>query len=260
MKHHTDPRNEPRYPVVSGSPLSTAVIVNRPETTAQLLELAQNGLRLAVDSKIKAGEQISLQLAPEILSHAVKARVMWSFADVRRGWLVGCSLAEPFPESAMSYFAAQQQLERRRDPRRPVACIAEARNIGSEGYEPVRLEDISVGGFCASGSHTKATIGDRILIRLKRPGNAAFTLVQGIVAWARKFDDGSVTFGCSFVGHGDFSSMLSVITQMSKERVEPPVTTKKFRKFNYRESATRWSLVGLAVTILVVTTQLLVLR
>lgn len=260
MKCVDDSQSEPRFPVAKDSQLASVVIVNRPQTDAQLLELAQNGLRLAAETRIEPGEQLSLQLAPEILPNPVAAHAVWSLKDVRRGWLVGCRLAEPFPESALSYFASQQQLERRRDPRRPVACIAEARNIGSETYAPVRLEDISIGGFCASGPCTKATVGDRILVRLTPPGNATVSMVQGIVAWARNFDDGSVTFGCSFVGHGDFSIMLAAITQIVKGRAEPAVTAPKTRKFNRLASDTRWPLVGIGVAILLLTTQLLVLH
>ena len=224
-------------------------------TAAELLDISEGGVSFSVGVPPEVGDKLTLRLDSEIVSHPLEVGVRWVGSDMRRGWVVGASLVERISGEALSRFAREHQLERRRDERREVDCTAVAKTALQSEFNSIALENISAGGFRASSLATDITEGDRLLVRMPGRTPQRPTFIQCRVTWSNDCDDGTQTFGCEFTTKTDYAEMQSAIkrTVESDENSDSDGTKKTAREAlttgGQFENATRWPLVGSGVAV-----------
>ena len=241
-------RREPRYRVTDPEKIVALLKTDDQKKKVQILDFSQSGLRLRVNEPVGKGARIELEISSDAMEVEIRleADVCWVEAD-RGGWLIGCVIQPKLEQSTLNELAMCGALERRRDNRRTLSFLAEAKTKLSSEFQDIHVVNISAGGFCASADACFVNAQDRLLVRITNDTKGESQLIQVRVAWVQDNEQGGQTVGCNFLTKSDFAKLQAVAEE---HRVGNPL----FRRMMTRTHGTRWSIVatGLMLVILVV--------
>ncbi len=186
-------------------------------TPGMLQDLSSGGIRLLLETPIPLKKTIRLRIRAIDLDFdcTLSAEVCWIRSRGPNQWLLGCSFATEFPESALATLAQEGFLNRRKDPRNPISLTAFARQELNEDAINVRLEDYSCGGF-RMYSPTCLTVGERVLVLVSGRNNESLAIASRVL-WQLKAD-GGYFIGCCFLNHDSYGHLVQVIREQDPRK------------------------------------------
>jgi c-di-GMP-binding flagellar brake protein YcgR len=168
------------------------------EVRGKVLDLSLGGAKLSVPSEIDLQEKVSLRWDVEQLEvdFFTAATVCWARTESANCWRLGCSFEKQLPDALISQLAVHGYIDRREGGRDAVAIHASVQWELTQETVPVRLNDVSAGGFSlVSADHVPT--GSRC--RLILPSGQRDPVVAGAsVEWQRKTADGYM-LGCAYL-------------------------------------------------------------
>ena len=184
----------------------------------QLKDLSSSGAKVTVPYCIPFEEAVRVRIEiPELsLRISVPAEVCWIRSMDDSTWVIGCSLNKELSVDVLDKIAAGGYIDRRRSPWQKTDIRATARWELAETWLPIRIVDISAGGFCFFCEEPKqAGLGTSLL--LERPDGTSVT-VCGKEVWHKQVKDGFLV-GCTLLDRGDFRYLDEIANPVdSQER------------------------------------------
>lgn len=170
-------------------------------TKGWLLDISQNGARLAVESEIplSGALRIRLTLTELGMEFYVGGSVCWTHPDpdTPGSWRIGCSLTPGIPERLLSRLAQTGVVERRFEARSDEIVSVQATIRGGRTIA-AGLQNYSRKGFCLQTTEV-LTPGEIVHLRIQGP-DGRLAAIQGVVQWTAAHK-GSHLAGCTLSGN-----------------------------------------------------------
>lgn len=184
--------------------------------SAKLVDLSRTGAELSVATcpAIDDAARLLISVAELQIDLAVAIEVCWAEPGDDDSWRLGCKFEPELSGDVVEQLAAGGILERRASPRTPVSLRATACWEHEEARIPVRLHDISEGGFCMSC----AQIGQserRLLLHLSRT-DGKMESIQARMQWRLKKGD-QYMVGCALENVLDYHRLRAVADTAQRE-------------------------------------------
>jgi PilZ domain len=184
---------------------------------AKLVDLSRTGAELSVAScpSIDDAARLLISIAELRIDLAVAIEVCWAQPGDDDSWRLGCRFEPELSGEIVEQLAAGGFLDRRASPRTPVSLRATACWEHEEARIPVRLHDISEGGFCMSC----AQIGQserRLLLNLSR-ADGKMESIHARMQWRLKKDD-QFLVGCALENVLDYHRLRAVAEADAAQR------------------------------------------
>ncbi len=197
-----------------------------PETEVELLDISRSGVKLSASINLPINEnlRVNLEIPESNVKMSLPAQVSWSRPQEDDQWRFGCQFSPSLAEDTLAELAAGGFLQRREDPREEVEIEATIRWEGTDKSIPMRITDISSGGFCMA-CFDAAVIGSRFLLEITDPSGHT-DQIPARVQWQREGEKGSLTgksmffLGCMFLDHQGYRMLLE---SLPKDEAARPV-------------------------------------
>lgn len=190
------------------------------EADAELLDISPSGVKLRVFACLPMYEALVIRLEVPGLDRALSlpATVCWTQPAGPANWRLGCAFAHELPGHVLADLAAEGYLDRRKDRRQAVDVEGSARWELSEVSIPVRLVNISAGGFCIRCSQS-GHVGERLLLELE-DGRRAPVSAHARAVWQLAAAEGWL-IGCVWATRKDHDLVRrSVAWNAASERAD----------------------------------------
>ncbi len=184
---------------------------------AQLVDLSRSGAELSVATcpSIDAAARLLINVPELQIDLVVEIEVCWAEPGEDDTWRLGCRFEPELPENLLEQLATGGVLDRRTDSRTPVSLRATACWEHDEARVPVRLQDISAGGFCMACAHISQS-DRRLLLHLSRP-DGKMESIKARMQWRLKTGD-QYLVGCGLENVLDFHRLRAVADAEAEQR------------------------------------------
>ncbi|MDG2384713.1 MAG: PilZ domain-containing protein [Pirellulaceae bacterium] len=168
--------------------------------SASLVDLSCGGAKLRVNKKINTNTEMCLSIeAPQLRDTLeISAAICWTGVAVGSDWWLGCKFNPEMPLSTLQAFATAGAIERRMTQRLSTKIDISATYKMGNDLIPIRLTNVSSGGFCLQSSDPIIP-NSRILLRIDLEENGS-TRTKTILAQSRwqVATNENYTIGCEF--------------------------------------------------------------
>lgn len=212
----SESRVAPRFEPGAGDLLQAQVQVagQMEACDASVLDISRGGAKISVTQSLEVDAEALVTLQADVRDISRRARICWK-RPTREGWLVGVAFHEELDNEQFDALAMNGFIERRRDTRIQHSADLIARWELESVPVPVRLLDLSTGGFKIH-SPEQAELGKRVLVATEEhPGSP----ILGKVRWQMPSADG-YDIGCAFI---DKHGCRDLMRQLQIDHSEAPV-------------------------------------
>jgi len=181
----------------------------QPALVGELLELSLRRAKVALDSAVPSQEPITLRLENHGANSglAAGARIGSLRAGDEGSWIVNCVFNHPLPALALRDFFGGDIAERRKHFRYPIVGDAAIDWELGRRNVPVKLLDLSEGGFRLLAV-APAAVEARLHLVLRLPGRRRF-VIPAVTRWTIEDADGFAV-GCEFL-HNQGTHLMRAI-------------------------------------------------
>jgi len=184
--------------------------------SAKLVDLSRTGAELSVATcpAIDDAARLLISVAELQIDLAVAIEVCWAEPGDDDSWRLGCKFEPELSGDVVEQLAAGGILDRRASPRTPVSLRATACWEHEEARIPVRLHDISEGGFCMSCAQISQS-ERRLLLHLSRT-DGKMESIHARMQWRLKKGD-QFMVGCALENVLDYHRLRAVADTVQHE-------------------------------------------
>jgi hypothetical protein len=195
-------RSDTRHSVSRGRKVSVIVESCRGEETsrikAELIDISRGGIRLRAESSPMIHEVVTLRFSiPESDADLeLDGSICWARPINEKTWGLGCAIHSRLPDEIIRFLAAKGYVQRRCAPRQPIDHPGTIRWEATTEDIPVRVRNLSSGGFCLTSSQA-GRVGERLLLEVPVGDEATLPIVAR-AEWQLKASE-EYKIGCAFV-------------------------------------------------------------
>lgn len=209
-----------RYPVRDQCPIAVTIHWLEEDgeepQAVRLLSIGKTGARLcsSIPVQLYRSFSLSMESAELELNLATLAEIKLSKHLPSGDYLLECGFSSDLPDQVFEKLRSGSEIDTREFKRDPASAVGQVTWETRPNIIPVRLHDISRGGFCLI-SPEPAETGSRLLFRAEHP----FEKAVGIVAtlqWQARNEKGYL-WGCKFANDGDYFLVQDLIDLPSEE-------------------------------------------
>ena len=219
-----DGRSEERFALPTEQLAKVAVVRGddlQPKTIhGQLLELSCSGVKIQLPTSLGFEETVELHISIDNLNvqTVVTAKVCWARPMDASSWLLGCSLQDDIPATALDHFASGGYIDRRDSERCRLVYPAVARWELQNSGVSVQIRDFSTGGFCFWCLEPEAQ-KLRVVLQIKKP-EGTVAIIRGKECWRHHTQNGGCFIGCSFLDRSDFWLFVDIACAVDPNHVD----------------------------------------
>ncbi len=189
----------------------------------ELHDLSRYGAKLCIScgTALEGEFELTVELPEADLGITTAATLQWIRPHSDGQWWVGCSFADQIDKEILEELAIDGHLERRYETRSDVSVPFTARRELTPAGIPVRVVDISKGGFCLVASQEFES-GERLLLEIDR-GQEVEILLSARAKWCRKVGT-EYWVGCEFLTHDGFAALRPFTERKAKTLLLRPTS------------------------------------
>ncbi|MBM4090685.1 MAG: PilZ domain-containing protein, partial [Planctomycetes bacterium] len=223
-------RGNVRHRVASGRNVKVTIESRCDESPsaieAELIDVSRSGIRLVAPASpaIHATVTLRFQIPGDTTNLVVDATVCWTRPVGKNSWSLGCTISSPLPSDMLSLLAVNGYVQRRSCPRQRVDCHAAVRWETTTTEQPVRVVNLSAGGFCLACSQP-ARVDERFRLELQGENDTKISILAR-ARWQTEVAEG-YHIGCTFVHRDGLRHFREALRHSEKPEATRVVPRRK---------------------------------